>query len=410
VIDLYYQHRVNPDVPIEEMAGAVKDLVDAGKVNHFGMSEAAQETVRRANAVQPVTAIQANTTCGGAVPSRACWQRARNSASALCRSDPGRDGTGQFVDPKVGKELLSDYATLWLSTRLVRGRPLSPRTLELYRWQLRKHILPTLGKTQLRHLGTTEVRGWFARINGPDGPGQPTAAKCYRLLRAIMQTATEDGRVAKNPCSIRSAGREESVERPMITLEQLDAITAAAGERWRSLIDMAAWCGLRFGELAALRKSRIDLDTETVMVAESVSVLAGGVRHVGPPKSDAGRRAVAIPPHIVPALQDHLEHFSEGGPDGLVFVGPKGGALSSANFGADVWRPAVTSVGLRGFTFHGLRGVSATLAARQGATTKELMRRLGHATPDMAMRYQRADAERDRALARAMSDGLSGGS
>ena len=62
---------------------------------------------------------------------------------------------GQFVDPKMGKELLSDYAALWLSTRLVRGRPLSPRTLELYRWQLRKHILPTLGKTQLRHLGTT---------------------------------------------------------------------------------------------------------------------------------------------------------------------------------------------------------------------------------------------------------------
>jgi integrase len=109
------------------------------------------------------------------------------------------------------------------------------------------------------------------------------------------------------------------------------------------------------------------------MVAESVSVLAGGVRHVGPPKSDAGRRTVAIPPHIIPALQHHLERFSEGSPDGLVFVGPKGGALSSANFGADVWRPAVTSVGLRGFTFHGLRGVSATLAARQGATTKELM-------------------------------------
>ena len=58
VIDLYYQHRVNPDVPIEEMAGAVKDLVDAGKVRHFGMSEAAADTIRRAHAVQPVTAIQ----------------------------------------------------------------------------------------------------------------------------------------------------------------------------------------------------------------------------------------------------------------------------------------------------------------------------------------------------------------
>src|SRR3954463_5535842 len=58
VIDLYYQHRVNPDVPIEEIAGAVKDLITAGKIRHFGMSEAAAETIRRAHAVQPVTAIQ----------------------------------------------------------------------------------------------------------------------------------------------------------------------------------------------------------------------------------------------------------------------------------------------------------------------------------------------------------------
>jgi aryl-alcohol dehydrogenase-like predicted oxidoreductase len=58
VIDLYYQHRVNPEVPIEEIAGAVKDLITAGKVRHFGMSGAADETIRRAHAVQPVTAIQ----------------------------------------------------------------------------------------------------------------------------------------------------------------------------------------------------------------------------------------------------------------------------------------------------------------------------------------------------------------
>ena len=57
-IDLYYQHRVNPDVPIEDFAGAVKELIEAGKVKHFGMSEAAASTIRRAHAVQPVTAIQ----------------------------------------------------------------------------------------------------------------------------------------------------------------------------------------------------------------------------------------------------------------------------------------------------------------------------------------------------------------
>jgi aryl-alcohol dehydrogenase-like predicted oxidoreductase len=58
VIDLYYQHRVDPNVPIEDVAGTVKDLIQAGKVKHFGLSEAGARTIRRAHAVQPVTAVQ----------------------------------------------------------------------------------------------------------------------------------------------------------------------------------------------------------------------------------------------------------------------------------------------------------------------------------------------------------------
>jgi aryl-alcohol dehydrogenase-like predicted oxidoreductase len=57
-IDLYYQHRVDPSVPIEEVAGAVKELIQQGKVKHFGLSEAGAQTIRRAHAVQPVTALQ----------------------------------------------------------------------------------------------------------------------------------------------------------------------------------------------------------------------------------------------------------------------------------------------------------------------------------------------------------------
>jgi aryl-alcohol dehydrogenase-like predicted oxidoreductase len=58
VIDLFYQHRVDPDVPIEDVAGAVKDLIQQGKVKHFGLSEASVQTIRRAHAVQPVAALQ----------------------------------------------------------------------------------------------------------------------------------------------------------------------------------------------------------------------------------------------------------------------------------------------------------------------------------------------------------------
>ena len=75
-IDLYYQHRVNPDVPIEEMAGAVKDLVDAGKVRRYGMSEAAEDTIRRAHAVQPVTAIQSEYNLW--------WRRPEEGVLAVC--------------------------------------------------------------------------------------------------------------------------------------------------------------------------------------------------------------------------------------------------------------------------------------------------------------------------------------
>src|SRR5438876_12443285 len=58
VIDLFYQHRVDPDVPIEDVAAAVKDLIEQGRLKHFGLSEAGAETIRRAHAVQPVTAVQ----------------------------------------------------------------------------------------------------------------------------------------------------------------------------------------------------------------------------------------------------------------------------------------------------------------------------------------------------------------
>ena len=83
-IDLLYQHRVDPNVPIEDVAGAVKELIQAGKVKHFGMSEAGAKTIRRAHAVQPVTACKANTRCGGSGQKRRSFQRWRNSESDSC--------------------------------------------------------------------------------------------------------------------------------------------------------------------------------------------------------------------------------------------------------------------------------------------------------------------------------------
>ena len=82
-IDLFYQHRVDPDVPIEDVAGAVKELIQEGKVKHFGLSEAGAQTIRRAHAVQPVTALQSEYSLWSArARRRRCCRRSRSSASA----------------------------------------------------------------------------------------------------------------------------------------------------------------------------------------------------------------------------------------------------------------------------------------------------------------------------------------
>jgi integrase len=276
-----------------------------------------------------------------------------------------------------------------------------PRTVETYRWLLRRHVLPHLGAYRLPALTRADVRAWNASLCA--SPGPTTAAKSYRLLAAIYRTAVEDELVVKTPCTLRGAGQEYSPERPLLTVGQVLALADAVGPRWRATVLLAAFGCLRFGEIAALRRDCLDLDAHTVRVVASVRDLPGGVRHVGPPKSRAGRRVVVLPDAVVPDLREHAERFAEPAPDGLVFVGPKGGPLRGPGFGTSVWRPATVAVGLPGLHFHDLRHTGATLAASTGATLAELMARLGHSSVDAAMRYQHASRERDAVIAAALS-------
>lgn len=310
---------------------------------------------------------------------------------------------GDCQDPRAGSEQLRPYALRWVRTRRVRGQPLAPRTVALYEWQLQKHILPALGRHQLRSLDVATVRGWYDRLADPlTGPGAITAAKCYRLLRAILNTAVRDGDVRTNPCVLVGAGDEHSGPRPAMALDDVLRIAAAVPDRWRAFVLVAAFGGLRIGELNALTREHVDLDCGTVEVVASAGYLPGGRRHVGPPKSRAGVRVIALPDIAADSLRRHLPRYAEQEPDGLVFIGPRGGAVRESTFGTKVWRPTLRDLNLSHLHFHDLRGFAATLAAITGATTAELMYRLGHATPDLALRYQRATATRDVAIARGL--------
>jgi integrase len=141
-----------------------------------------------------------------------------------------------------------------------------------------------------------------------------------------------------------------------------------------------AWCGLRFGELTELRRSDIDVKNGRIKIRRAV-VHVDGKAIVGTPKSDAGIRDVAIPPHLLPILKAHITEHAEFGRDGLLFPAAGGRHLASSSlYGRAPSRTragwgfynARSSAGRPDLRFHDLRHTGAVLAAATGATLAEL--------------------------------------
>ena len=160
---------------------------------------------------------------------------------------------------------------------------------------------------------------------------------------------------------------------------------------------------LRLGEIRALRRLHVDLLHQTVRVEEQIQELSNGDLIVGPPKSDAGVRTVAIPPAILPEIEAHLDTFVGTEPDAMLFSNQNGASLRRATF-YTVWGRALKKVGITGLRFHDLRHTGNTLAAMTGASTKELMSRMGQSSPRAALIYQHATKGRDVAIANGLSN------
>ena len=310
----------------------------------------------------------------------------------------------EWLDPDVGRIALGAYADQWITDRHLR-----PRTVGLYRQLLRTHIVPVLGDVLIRDLTTPMIRSWRSKLLG-SGVSQTVAAKCYRLLRAVLNTAVkEDEMIRVNPCRIKGADREDAPERPTLTLAQVFDLAGRVPLRYRALILLATFGCLRWGEVTALRRADLDLDSATVRVRHSFSDHPGKGLVLGPPKSRAGLRTVSFPAAIVADLRQHLATYVPDDPTALLFTGPSARRppLRRNNFRKLVgWEEAVTAIGAPGLHFHDLRHTGNTEAARTGASTKDLMVRMGHDSPSAALKYQHATNQADRAIADALSDAV----
>jgi integrase len=317
---------------------------------------------------------------------------------ALCEADMLR---GTWSDPHERGEALATYAARW-----IRERPgLSERTARLYEGLLRLHIAPVLGGKDIRRLTPPMVRSWRqGLIDG--GVGASTVAKAYRLLRTILNTAFDDEVIRRNPCRIKGAAVEKPKERPVLTLAEVQLLAAAIDPRYRAFVLLAVFGSLRWGELMGLRRSDFDFSAGVVRIERAVSEI-GARQVIKKPKTAAGVRTIALPRWLTPELRRHFDTYAEPGQDGRVFVGPKGATPLRPNF-SSVWKRALKKAELSGIHIHDLRHAGNHFAAMTGASTRELMGRMGHASMDAALIYQHRTADRDRAIADAIDVMLTG--
>ena len=205
---------------------------------------------------------------------------------------------------------VEEYARTSIARRRVR-----PGTAALYDKLLRLEILPVFGSHRVRHISAVEVTDWYLAMS--DRPTQQ--ANAYGLLKSLLKDAVEEGVIDRNPCRVKGGSNKHAVhEIKVLTPTQLARYLEAIPAARRVPLLLAGWCGLRSGEVRGLRVQDLDLKSGVVHVRQAIVRLVGELI-IQPPKTAAGVRDVAIPPHLLPALRTWMAASLDAIPTGFCF-------------------------------------------------------------------------------------------
>jgi len=242
-------------------------------------------------------------------------------------------------------------------------------------------VLPYLGDHELRHIGPETLDAWVQHLDEVEGKAPATVRKAFQLAAAVLGRAVTLRKLPANPARVGEGidlPRLDRSEMRFLSVDEVHNLADTIDPRYRALALTAAYSGLRWGELAALRRKRLDLDERRLTVAESLSEVRGEVSFKAP-KSAASRRSVALSGSLIEILTEHARRSPATG-DGLVFTGPEGGPLRRTNFRRRTWLPAVVVTVGEPCRFHDLRHTHAAWLIAQGEHAKTIQARLGHAS------------------------------
>ena len=322
--------------------------------------------------------------------------RTKREADAFEARERADRSRGTWIDPRQGETSFDEWAHLWLSSNPAKRPSAFARDETI----VRVHLVPPLGR---RPLATITPRDVQALVLGWSRRSRPrTVRRQYGVLRAILTAAVEADLLVRTPCRGVRLPAVDQLSRPVLTADDLTALAVAIGPELGPMVYLGAVLGLRWGECAGLRVGRVDFLRGVLSVVEQLTRGPGGVMVLGPPKSQAGRRTLTVPPALLELLSDQLARRSLTGAEGdaFVFVAPGGTPLDYAHFRHRAWLPACERAGLGGVTFHDLRRTNATGMVLDGVDLKTAQTRLGHSDPRLTLSvYAQATTEADVAAA-----------
>ena len=287
--------------------------------------------------------------------------------------------TGDWTDPRRSEVTIGALAPTWLALKAQSLKPSAYKPLESS-WRI--HVAPRWGDVPLKNIVNSDIAVWLSEINR----SASIVHRAYGVLNGILKQAVKDGRILRNPAAaIDGLPRRHSLRhRRYLTPEQLHRVADAAG-RHRAIVLTLGYCGLRWGEMIALRAEDIDLARRRIYVRRAAVEVHGEI-HVTTPKTRAGHRPIPLPSVVSDALIAYgLERKD---PDELVFQNSNGGYMRrvrSSEGTKSWWRTALRNAGLPNMVLHDLRHTAASIAVNAGGNVKAVQRMLGHASAAMTL-------------------------
>jgi len=297
-------------------------------------------------------------------------------AERWLRTELAKLDRGQWVDPDQGNIAWSDY-----SLQVIADRPhLSPRTIETD-VLCHKRVTAWIGNVPLARLTHEQLRRLMAELTAA-GYAPETVARTMRWVKLTLNQAVRDRRIVYSPGDGLLLPKARRADMRILDASEVAQLASALPDRYGSLATVAAYTGLRWGELAGLQTRSIDGPRERLSVRTSLIEASGQAPFLGSPKTDASERTITLPKIVIDVLDRHLDTYPP--PDSTVWTTEAGGFLRRGTFGR-TWRSAVgESVGTP-CRIHDLRHTHAAWLIAEGEHPKNIQTRLGHSSIQVTM-------------------------